>query len=681
MRFVLKMNGTTDKLEIPQFQFDKVILDIMVTKKSSWGKYWSSNYSWFQRNSNTVNDEWDTNNIAMIYKNGVPQTNLTPFVNIDERAVFTIEMNKIFDAKSFIFSNMGQVHTGGEIYNVKYYLGDILQAHYDISSGTVKDKSGNGFDGILTGGTWVDNYIAIARLHNDGKLAIKGEIIEKDKEIITPYLEFDGSGNASVPHNNIFNITDAITISARIKITDTSETDYGQFMTKGNGYAWFLGVRRSDGYTVWYSKMNGSNNNWAIHSIPELIDGEWHNIVFSYDKNGGENNQKAYVDGVLRNQKTTTGTFDTTANPLNLVTSSFKGGFRDARIYNRQLTDNEVVDLFYEKSVTEGLIGHWKMNEGIGNIAYDSSSNGNNGSIVGALWKEDIEKNDEISQFRPNGDLIVCGQLVEGTKVSANTGTLARDILVHRYIHQGNKVIQPTGLNKDTGLFTTIEPINLAPGTKRQVITAFNYQFDGSIPREWKGVEGHYIDVVSSTSFYIRGGSASGEILTYPNIDNNLVDVNSFRFEYDFQGNYQVDLSEYNIKKGKFNFKGTRHRPGWSYIYLDVNHSGGNHQHNFGTFADGRDYLTLDVTGSINIEDNFVSARIENYIKTEWNDSNGTWANFQGSNGNVLNQSFDNPSFGVLSFSYAIANGSVVEIYETEMDNSLKISELVEGGV
>ena len=453
MGFLLKMNGTTDTLEIPQFQFDKVILDIMVTKKSDWGKYWSSNYGWFQKNSNGINDQWDTGIIEMVYKNDIPQINLTPFVNIGERAVFTIKMNKMYNSKSFIFSHMGRVQTGGEIYNVKCYLGDTLQAHYDMNTGTVKDQSGNGFDGILTGGTWIDNSITVARLHNDGRLLIKGKVIEKEKEQV-----------------------------------------------------------------------------------------------------------------------------------------------------------------------------------------------------------------DKTSELTTNGDLIVYGQLVEGTKVSINT---LRDVLVHRYIHQGNKVIQPTGLNKETGLFTTTEPIDLAVGTKREVITAFNYQSDGSIPREWRGVDPHYIDVVSSTSFYIRSRSANGEILTYTNTNNNLVDVNSFRFEYDVR-NYQVDLSEYNIKKGKFNFKGTRDRPGWSYIYLDVNHSGGKHQHNYGTFADGRDYLSLDITGLFSIEDNFVSAKIENYIRTEWNDSNGTWVNYQGSNGNVLNQSFDNPSFGILRFSFAMANGSVVEIYDVE---------------
>jgi len=273
--------------------------------------------------------------------------------------------------------------------------------------------------------------VKIARLHNNGKLVIKGEVIEKDKEITIPYLEFGGGGSVTVPHNNIFNITDAITISVRIKITDTSELAYGQFMTKNNAFAWFLGVRRRDGYIVWYSKMNGGlDNNWVIDGYPELTDGLWHNIVFSYDKDAGGNNQRLYIDGVLRKQKTTTGVFDTSTSPLSLVTSSFKGGFRDARIYNRQLTDSEVMELFEEKTVIDGLVGHWAMDEGIGNIAYDSSTNSNNGAIVGALWKEDVGQDDKISQLSTNGDLIVYGKLDEGTKVSINTDTLEIDELI-----------------------------------------------------------------------------------------------------------------------------------------------------------------------------------------------------------------------------------------------------------
>lgn len=434
----------------------------------------------------------------------------------------------------------------------------------------------------------------IARLHNDGRLVIKGEVVEYP-------LELKGGRN----------------------LLSTSFEKYDS----------------------------------GLYSYIELVEENTEMILKLYDRDSSIDMSGIYFGFTGVGYSAEGNVMWSMANGDLQRDEIIQSGYRYFSFYpGNEVNFNKIFDRFYIKIEKGNKATPWTPSP----------------EDLGLVYSEDIQS--FTTGFRNNGDFFVHEELVEGTKVSINSGTFevaeivegAGDILVHRYVHQGNKVIQPTGLNKETGLFTTTEPIALSPGTKRQVITAFNYQADGSIPREWNGVEGHYIDVVSSTSFYIRSGSANGEILTYTNTNNNLVDVNSFRFEYDFQGNYQVDLSEYNIKKGRFRFQGTRHRPGWSYIYMGVNHIGGNHQHNYGTFVDGRDYLSLDVKGLFSIEDNFVSAKIDNYIKTEWNNSNGTWVNFQGSNTGVLNQSFDNPSFGILSFSYAMANGSVVEVYDIE---------------
>ena len=37
-----------------------------------------------------------------------------------------------------------------------------------------------------------------------------------------------------------------------------------------------------------------------------------------------------------------------------------------------------------------GLVGYWNFNEGSGSILTDQTSNGNNGSIVGATWSDDV---------------------------------------------------------------------------------------------------------------------------------------------------------------------------------------------------------------------------------------------------------------------------------------------------
>jgi hypothetical protein len=45
----------------------------------------------------------------------------------------------------------------GRLYDVKFYNGSTLIAHYDMTTGTVNDQSGNGYNATLTGGTWLDD--------------------------------------------------------------------------------------------------------------------------------------------------------------------------------------------------------------------------------------------------------------------------------------------------------------------------------------------------------------------------------------------------------------------------------------------------------------------------------------------------------------------------------------------
>lgn len=151
----LSLNGTSDYLQPPSLSFTKVVLDIEVELKTTWGKYFSYDYKWFQQNSNSGNDQWHTD-IQVIKKNGVDQTNLSPFVTIGERAVYTIVLQTSPTKTSYLFANMGAPQTGGKVFDVKYYNGETLKAHYDMNTGTVQDQSGNGNHATLVGGTWVN---------------------------------------------------------------------------------------------------------------------------------------------------------------------------------------------------------------------------------------------------------------------------------------------------------------------------------------------------------------------------------------------------------------------------------------------------------------------------------------------------------------------------------------------
>jgi hypothetical protein len=65
----------------------------------------------------------------------------------------------------------------------------------------------------------------------------------------------------------------------------------------------------------------------------------------------------------------------------------FEGIISEVRIYDRELSKAEIKDLYNGRDVTGDLRGSWKLDEGAGDTAYDSSGNGNNGSLVnGPEW-------------------------------------------------------------------------------------------------------------------------------------------------------------------------------------------------------------------------------------------------------------------------------------------------------
>jgi hypothetical protein len=65
----------------------------------------------------------------------------------------------------------------------------------------------------------------------------------------------------------------------------------------------------------------------------------------------------------------------------------FKGRISEVRIYDRALNETEIKALYNGQNVVGNLRAYWKLDEGSGDIAYDSSGNGNNGLLKnGPVW-------------------------------------------------------------------------------------------------------------------------------------------------------------------------------------------------------------------------------------------------------------------------------------------------------
>jgi hypothetical protein len=95
------------------------------------------------------------------------------------------------------------------------------------------------------------------------------------------------------------------------------------------------------------------------------------------------------------------------------VVAPFNGIIDEFRIWNVARTDIEIQATMNQSlnGNEPGLVGYWKFDEGTGSTTADLSSNGNDGTISGALWvsgtspvEEDVNfaKSYSLSQNYPN---------------------------------------------------------------------------------------------------------------------------------------------------------------------------------------------------------------------------------------------------------------------------------------
>lgn len=121
----------------------------------------------------------------------------------------------------------------------------------------------------------------------------------------------------------------------------------------------------------------------------------WYNIGITFNYSSGV--VDCYLDG---NYILTRYTNGQSLFPLDRVTyfGSYGvtnayfllGGLSNVTIYNRDVHANEIKLIYQGLPISRaGLVGEWKMNEMDGNIAYDTSGNGNHATIYGANYTTD----------------------------------------------------------------------------------------------------------------------------------------------------------------------------------------------------------------------------------------------------------------------------------------------------
>jgi len=205
--------------------------------------------------------------------------------------------------------------------------GLVMYLAFDEGTGDVtSDASGNGNDGKINGAKWVDGKYGKA-------------------------LEFNGTDSfVEVEYNEMFNITDAVSLSAWVKpaVSPFAGEQWrgiinGQKSTHG---PYLLQMSASNGEIgAWL----GATWVWQVTTASLDTDNFWH-LVGTFESDVGFKN---YVNGELDSENPTQGTIIENVDEgvvighnYSFANRWFEGIIDEAVIYNKALTEDEVKALY-----------------------------------------------------------------------------------------------------------------------------------------------------------------------------------------------------------------------------------------------------------------------------------------------------------------------------------------------
>ena len=206
----------------------------------------------------------------------------------------------------------------------------------------------------------------------------------------------DTSSNSTLALANGFTVagwmkvSKFITVSTRQKMISTSNWGFGVTSTTQKLSFTTLGVLDYDS-----TGLSISPGNWFFACV-----------VFN-----SSNDANFYLNGVLDSVVAGTNPANTTASVTSLGRRPLPsdlhiGNLSKVRVWNTELTAAQISALYTTNTVPSGLIAEYLLNEGAGSIAYDSSGNGNNGTITSGTWTRDAPSK---TRTGVNGNLVYNG--------------------------------------------------------------------------------------------------------------------------------------------------------------------------------------------------------------------------------------------------------------------------------
>ena len=200
-------------------------------------------------------------------------------------------------------------------------------------------------------------------------------------------LGFDGNDIVRVAASPSLEVSNTVTIEAWVLHNSTPGLNQ-MILNKEGEYEMDIGP---NGVLRW--AFANSDPSWQFHETGYTVQADvWVHVAISYD-NG---TVRAYANGALVDTYFGAGTIGDahpTFNELtiggrgNTTAQRFNGAIDDVRVWNTARTGAEIAAM-YDQSLAgneAGLVGHWRFDEPSGNVALDSSTQGNHGVLGGGV--------------------------------------------------------------------------------------------------------------------------------------------------------------------------------------------------------------------------------------------------------------------------------------------------------
>jgi hypothetical protein len=341
--------------------------------------------------------------------------------------------------------------TGNVIYSESLQSG--LLAYYTLDN-TLKDYSGNNYDGVFVGGQY-DPFSVSGVSGNAYRFISSGS--------------FNGSNVIQTNLAKIYGEDNGLSISFWAKC---SSNDSCTGYTLMKGYAWddksgdlqlnfdYNGVSSAiaTGRYVWSS--------CGYSSSVSLKDNKWHNVVYVYSTSTG---RKIYLDNVLVANCSSISFLEDTTNRFFIAGqdysrgayNKFTGSIDEVRVYNRVLSSSEISSLYNSISGNQtqstctdsdgGLNYYVKGNVTVGSCSENSCGGGfvQDGCIVGGDhdgWLREITCN-SINQSQMN-DYQCPNGCANGACVNSTNQTQPSNLICNGQVDNGQicvEVVQPNG--------------------------------------------------------------------------------------------------------------------------------------------------------------------------------------------------------------------------------------------